>query len=272
MRRSLRKMSLRQLQQFVQEKGPESFPEVIAALAGDPRGGAQRLVRYCRERLAEWEQQKSLLSRMYEHERRAWEHGARYVAGVDEAGRGPLAGPVVAAAVVLPGEVLLPGLENIRRLTERRREALYEEIHRVAVAVGTGMADPEGIDETSVLLATYQAMAKAVQSLAVSPDHLLLTSLHLPDSGRPQTLIVGGEAVSASIAAAAVVAKVTRDRYMVEMDRLYPQYGFAHHKGYGTAEHRAALEKYGPCPIHRRLGHGREALSAAPARPARGDA
>lgn len=265
-------MSLRQLHQYVQARGPESYPEVIAALAGDPRGGAQRLVRYCRERLEEWERQKSLLTRMYAHERRLWSQGARYVAGVDEVGRGPLAGPVVAAAVVLPGEVFLPGLENIRRLTERRREALYDEIRRVAVSVGVGMADPAGIDETSVLLATYEAMSRAVRGLTVPPDHLLLASLHLPHPGPPQTLVAGGEGASASVAAAAVVAKVTRDRYMMEMDRLYPQYGFAHHKGYGTAEHRAALEKYGPCPIHRRLGQPREALSAAPARPPHGDA
>lgn len=262
---NIRKMSLRELQQYIQERGPECFPEVIAALANDPREGAKRLVRLCQARLEDMERQKARLSRMYVHERPLWAAGVRHVVGMDEAGRGPLAGPVVAAAVVLPGEVYLSGLENVRRLPPRRREELHEQICRAAVAVGIGMAEPDGIDEPSVLVATYVAMSRALANLGVQPDHLLVDSLHVPEVNVSQTLVPGGEAASASIAAASVVARVTRDRYMVEMDRLYPQYGFAHHKGYGTAAHRAALQKYGPCPIHRRLGQDREVapLSAA---------
>ncbi|MCG0237954.1 MAG: ribonuclease HII [Firmicutes bacterium] len=268
MRLSLKRMSLKQLQQLIQERGPEIYPEVIAALSGDPRGGAQRLVRYCQARLEEWQRTRERLERMYSYERQVWAMGYRLVAGLDEVGRGPLAGPVVAAAVILPGEVYLPGLEDHRRLSERKRLELYQRIQETAVAVGVGMADPEGIDESSVLMATYKAMAKAVEALPVTPDYLLVDSLHLPGVRQPQSPVAGGDAISCSIAAAAVVARVTRDQYMIEMDRLYPQYGFANHKGYGTPEHRAALEKYGPCPIHRPVGPNRGAGPLLPVRPA----
>lgn len=267
MRLSLKKMSLKKLQSLIEERGPEFYPEVIAALSGDPRGGAQRLVRYCQAQLEACQREQERLRRLYSYERQVWAMGYRLVAGLDEAGRGPLAGPVVAAAVILPGEVSLPGLDEAKRLPPKRREELYERIRQVAVGIGIGMVDPDGIDESSVLLATYKAMAKAVQNLPVKPDYLLIDSLHLPGVSQPQAPVVGGEAASASIAAAAVVAKVTRDRYMIEMDKLYPQYGFAHHKGYGTAAHRAALAKYGPCPIHRKFNSHRGAPVLLPGAP-----
>lgn len=264
MRLNIKKMSLKKLQMLIQERGPELYEEVIASLAGDPRGGAQKLVRYCRTRLEEWHREQDRLSRMYSYERQVWAMGYRMVAGVDEAGRGPLAGPVVAAAVVLPNEVYIPGLDDCKRLSPRRRMELSEEIHRRAVAVGIGMVDPEGIDESNVLMATYKAMAKAIQSLPAPPDYLLVDSLHIPGVSLAQSPIVGGDTLSASIAAASVVAKVTRDQYMIEVDQLYPEYGFAQHKGYGTAEHRAALEKHGPCPIHRKLPGGVREIAPLP--------
>lgn len=253
---NIKRMSLKRLQGLVQENGPDFYAEVIAALSGDPRGGAQKLVRHCRARLEDWQRERDRLGRMYSYERQVWAMGYRLVAGVDEAGRGPLAGPVVAAAVILPSELIFPGLDDCKRLSPRRRQEVYEDILGRAVAVGLGISNPDGIDESNVLMATYKAMVKAIQNLSPAPDYLLVDSLHVPGVHQPQSPIVGGDTLSASIAAAAIVAKVTRDQHMVEMDRLYPEYGFANHKGYGTAEHRAALERYGPSPIHRRMNPG----------------
>ncbi len=252
MRLNIRKMSLKRLQVLIAERGPEVYPEVIEALGADPRGGAQRLVKYCQGRLEAVQQERQRMGRMFSYERQVWAMGYKLVAGIDEVGRGPLAGPVVAAAVVLPGEVLFPGLDDFKRLSAKRRQELFEQIHERAVSVSIGMVHPDGIDEANVMMATYKAMVKAVQGLPVQPDYLLIDALHLPGVTQPQAPIVGGDGLSCSIAAASLVAKVTRDNYMVDMDKLYPEYGFANHKGYGTVEHREALERYGPCPIHRK--------------------
>lgn len=251
-RTNLKKLSLKRLQLLLEERGHSVCDEIIHALASDPRGGAQRLVRICQNRLDEWHREQQRAIRMFSYERQVWAMGYKLVAGVDEVGRGPLAGPVVAAAVVLPGELSLPGIDEVKRISPRRRRELSEEIRRVAVAVGIGMVQPDGIDEANVMLATYKAMVRAVGDLTVTPDYLLVDALHLPNVTQPQAPVVGGETLSCSIAAAALLAKVTRDEYMIEMDRLYPEYGFANHKGYGTAEHRRALELFGPSPIHRR--------------------
>ncbi|MFZ5814851.1 MAG: ribonuclease HII [Bacillota bacterium] len=265
---NIKKMSLKKLQNLIAERGPEFYPEVIRALGEDPRGGAQKLVKYCRSRLEEWERERDRITRMFSYERQLWAMGYKRVAGLDEVGRGPLAGPVVAAAVILPGEVVLPGLDDAKRLSPRRRQELYQQIRETAVAVGVGMVHPEGIDEASVMLATYRALIKAVGDLSVTPAYLLIDALHLPNVTQPQAPVVGGENQSCSIAAASIVAKVVRDEYMIEMDRHYPEYGFANHKGYGTAEHRAALERFGPCPIHRKAaGELRDALPLIPSLP-----
>lgn len=249
---NIKKMSLKRLQVLIHEKGPEVYGEVIEVLGADPRGGAQKLVRYCQAQLADWQREQERIGRMFSYERQVWAMGYRQVAGLDEVGRGPLAGPVVAAAVILPGEVAIPGLDDCKRLSGKRRQEVYELIRESAVAIGVGMVHPEGIDEANVMMATYKAMVKAVADLPIAPDYLLIDALHLPNVSQPQAPIVGGDGQSCSIAAASVVAKVTRDEYMIEMDKLYPQYGFANHKGYGTLEHREALERYGPCPIHRK--------------------
>lgn len=252
MRTNLKKLSLKRLQLLLEDRGPEVCSEIIQALAGDPRGGAQRLVRICQNRLDEWRREQQRAVRMFSYERQVWAMGYKLVAGVDEVGRGPLAGPVVAAAVILPGEISLPGIDEVKRISPKRRRELSDEIRRTAVSVGIGMVQPDGIDEANVMLATYKAMVRAVSDLMVIPDYLLVDALHLPNVTQPQAPVVGGDSLSCSIAAAALVSKVTRDEYMIEMDRLYPEYGFANHKGYGTAEHRRALERFGPSPIHRR--------------------
>lgn len=259
---NIKKMSLKELQVLINERGPEVYAEVIAVLGTDPRGGAQKLVRFCQARLQEYKRERDRISRMFSYERQVWAMGYSLVAGLDEVGRGPLAGPVVAAAVILPNELVLPGIEEVRRLTGKKRQDLYAQVKESALGIGVGMVHPDGIDEANVMMATYKAMVKAVQNLPVAPDYLLIDSLHLPGVTQPQAPIAAGDSQSCSIAAASLVAKVTRDDYMVEMDKLYPQYGFASHKGYGTLEHREALERYGPCPIHRKTyGSVREIMS-----------
>jgi len=183
-------------------------------------------------------------------EREATAQGFRRIAGVDEAGRGPLAGPVVAAAVVLAHPV--PGLNDSKQLTEARRDALFEILHTGEHTIGIAIVDAEEIDHTGIQPANYAAMARAVAALAPQPDHLLIDGFRVPGIATPQQRIIKGDARSLSIAAASIVAKVTRDRLLLEYEALYPGYGFARHKGYGTREHLDALQRLGPCPIHRR--------------------
>lgn len=175
-----------------------------------------------------------------------------YVAGIDEAGRGPLAGPVVAAAVILPKDIFLPFLNDSKKVTEKRRDVLFDEIKQNAIAYGIGIASNTLIDEINILRATYEAMREAVNALEKTPDVLLVDAVHIPDINIKQVGIVKGDAKSVNIAAASILAKVTRDRLMAEYDKIYPEYGFASNKGYGTATHIAALKEIGPCAIHRK--------------------
>ena len=177
--------------------------------------------------------------------------------GIDEAGRGPLAGPVAAAAVILPENCRILYLNDSKKLSPARREALFDEIREKAVSYSIAVIPAKRIDEINILQATYEAMRQAVRSLSVEPGALLNDAVTIPELSFRQIPIVKGDAKSLSIAAASVLAKVTRDRMMEEYDRLYPEYGFAKHKGYGTAQHIAALKEHGPCPIHRRtfIGH-----------------
>ena len=175
-----------------------------------------------------------------------------YVAGIDEAGRGPLAGPVVAAAVILPKDIFLPFLNDSKKVTEKRRDVLFDEIKQNAIAYGIGIASNTLIDEINILQATYEAMREAINSLEKKPDVLLVDAVHIPDINIKQVGIVKGDAKSVNIAAASILAKVTRDRIMAEYDKIYPDYGFASNKGYGTATHIAALKEVGRCAIHRK--------------------
>ena len=177
--------------------------------------------------------------------------GIETVCGVDEAGAGPLAGRVYAAAVILPRGWDAPYLNDSKKVTEKRREVLYQRITAEAVAWSVAWADEKEIDEINILNARMLAMARAVDGLSVQPDLALADGNRAPDLRCPCETVVTGDGKSASIAAASILAKVTRDRFMEEMDRLYPEYGFAAHKGYGTSAHYAALRQYGPCPIHR---------------------
>jgi len=178
------------------------------------------------------------------------------VAGLDEAGRGPLAGPVVAAAVVLGPGTRIAGVDDSKRLTPEERESLYPVIHARAVAVGVGVVDAETIDRVNILQATRRAMSLALVSLGLEPELVLTDFVALDGLRCPQRNLVNGDQRSATVAAASIIAKVTRDRMMAEADREYPQYGFGRHKGYATLEHLAALIMHGPCPLHRRTFNG----------------
>ena len=175
-----------------------------------------------------------------------------FICGIDEAGRGPLAGPVVAGAVILPKDCRILYINDSKKLSEKRREELFDIIKSEAIAAEVGIVGPERIDEINILQATYEAMRQAIEKLSVKPDCLLNDAVTIPEIYVPQVPIIKGDAKSQSIAAASILAKVTRDRIMKEYDAIYPEYGFAGHKGYGTAAHIAALKEYGPCPIHRR--------------------
>ncbi|MFR8003699.1 MAG: ribonuclease HII [Hydrogeniiclostridium sp.] len=186
------------------------------------------------------------------YEKEAAQKGYSAVCGIDEAGRGPLAGPVFAAAVILPAEVEIPGLNDSKKLTAKKREALFPLIQEKAVSWSVAFATESEIDEINILQATYLAMRRACEGLSVPADYALVDGNRMPPLSMPGETIVKGDGLSASIAAASVLAKVSRDRLMLELDSLYPEYQFAKHKGYGTALHVDLLRKYGPCPIHRR--------------------
>ena len=185
----------------------------------------------------------------FEHE--AYAAGYQTVCGVDEAGRGPLAGPVCAAAVILPPDTVIEGLNDSKKLTDKKRRELYDVIVEKALAYGIAFADHTEIDEINILQATYLAMERAMSQLAVRPELALIDGNRAKDFGLPARTIVKGDSLSANIAAASILAKVTRDRLMEELDGKYPEYGFAVHKGYGTRRHYDALREYGPCEIHR---------------------
>ena len=216
----------------------------------DERKGVQNLLTRCVRRLEEEEKEQQRLEKMLEYEKKY--DFCSYICGIDEAGRGPLAGPVVAGAVVLPHDCKIRYLNDSKKLSASRRDALYDEIMEKAVAVGVGMASPARIDEINILQATYEAMRQAVGSLSVQPDILLNDAVTSPGITTVQVPIIKGDAKSISIAAASIIAKVTRDRLMVEYDKVLPGYDFASNKGYGTKAHIAGLKELGPTPIHRR--------------------
>lgn len=184
-------------------------------------------------------------------EKTAYSNGFVYVAGIDEAGRGPLAGPVMAAAVILPAGLSIIGVDDSKKLTPDKRGKLFGIIMAQAMSVGIGIVGPEEIDCINILQATRRAMLAAVQQLSPQPDYLLIDGISTIDSIIPQKTIKKGDSLSLSIAAASIIAKVTRDRLMIEMDAMYPEYGFAGHKGYGSAAHMEAIRRLGPSPIHR---------------------
>ncbi|MCH5267476.1 MAG: ribonuclease HII [Lachnospiraceae bacterium] len=223
---------------------------LLAFYEKDSRKGVQTLVAKYRKK-AEWlANERMRLQKMREFENKYCQFQA--ICGVDEAGRGPLAGPVVAGAVILPVDTEILYLNDSKKISASRREELFEEIKEKAVSWALGIASPERIDEINILQATYEAMQQAVTALMPAPDLLLVDAVTIPGVAQKQVGIIKGDARSVSIAAASIVAKVTRDHMMMEMDAQYPEYGFSSHKGYGSPAHIEAIKKYGPSPIHRR--------------------
>jgi ribonuclease HII len=225
---------------------------LLAALRGDGRRGARALAESLERRLQGRRREAQRLARLFERRRRLVAGGARHVAGVDEVGVGPLAGPVVAAAVVLPDRVDLPGLNDSKRLPRAARERLAGRIGEQAVAVAVGEVSRADIDRLNIRRASLEAMRRAVEALAVLPDHVLVDARTIPGIAPPQTALIRGDAIDGSIAAASIVAKVHRDAIMQRLHARYPEYGFARHMGYPTPQHLAALRRLGPTPAHRR--------------------
>lgn len=245
----LSQMSIREVEEALQK---DPSPEILEACEKDPRQGVQRLaVRFVKDQQAQAKEQGRIQLLLVE-EKKLWKKGYDFLAGIDEAGRGPLAGPVVAAACILPSLFDLPGLNDSKMLTESKREKLYNQIQAQAIDYAIGSAEPAEIDALNILQATKLAMKRAVEGLTVRPHYLMIDAVKLPEINLPQLPLVGGDHLSATIAAASILAKVTRDRLMVELDTLYPEYIFSKNKGYGTREHMKVLRRLGPCPLHRR--------------------
>lgn len=242
--------TIREIQEEFAGASEESYGALYEKYQGDSRKGVAALLKKYQKAQEKLGQERERIWRMQEYERKYAHVGA--LCGVDEAGRGPLAGPVVAGAVILPPDCQILYLDDSKKLSAKKREELYEVILEEAVAVGVGYAGPARIDEINILQATYEAMREAVGKLKSRPQLLLNDAVTIPGMDIPQVPLIQGDARSVSIAAASIVAKVTRDRLMVRYDGEMPQYGFASHKGYGSAAHLEALRKYGPSPIHRR--------------------
>lgn len=244
------KMTVEQVKKLLPKITEEQDP-LFQQLAVDSRKGVQTLV-------AKWrrEKQKALLERKrYENmsklEEEARAAGYEHIAGVDEAGRGPLAGPVVSAAVILPADCYIAGINDSKQLSEKKRFDIYQEITEKAIAVGVGIISAREIDILNIHNAVKKSMQTAISELSVQPDFILFDAMEI-DVPFSYKSIVKGDTASVSIAAASIIAKVTRDRLMIQYDEQFPQYGFGIHKGYGTAGHLSALQSYGPCPIHRK--------------------
>lgn len=243
--------SISQIRDYYKSLSINEFQAFIEKYSDDERDGIRKLVETASKKVKALEAERERIEKMKEFEHRYEENG--YVCGIDEVGRGPLAGPVCAGAVILPKDTEILYLNDSKKLSEKKREELYDKIMDTAIAVGIGCNSPERIDEINILQATYEAMTMAVNNLPVKPDALLIDAVHIPQLEEyKQVSIIKGDAKSISIAAASIIAKVTRDRLMQEYAKQYPEYGFDSNKGYGSAEHIAALKKYGPCPIHRR--------------------
>lgn len=242
--------SISDIKNRLAETDDESLPLVMSLYAGDDRAGVKKALEGAQKRYDKLLAEKKRIYDLGAYERQYSDH--LYICGIDEVGRGPFAGPVVAGAVILPKDCDILYINDSKKLSEKIRERLYEEIKEKAVSAAVGIVEPSRIDEINILQATYEAMRIAISKLDPVPDLLLNDAVTIPGVDIKQVPIIKGDAKSISIGAASIFAKVTRDRLMLEYDKQYPEYGFARNVGYGTAEHIAALQKYGPTPIHRR--------------------
>ena len=242
--------SLDSIKEELKAVSEKELPSFIEEYLSDERAGVQKIVDSARKKLALYQKELIRIDKMKEYERKYSDY--EYICGIDEVGRGPLAGPVVTGAVILPKDCDILYINDSKQLSEKKREELFDIIMEKAVAVELGFNSPERIDEINILQATLEAMRISVEKIKVKPSILLNDAVKIPGIDIPQISIIKGDAKSISIAAASIVAKVTRDRMMVEYDSLFHEYGFASNKGYGSAAHIDAIKKYGPTPIHRK--------------------
>lgn len=238
------------IKEELQAASYKELPLFISKYETDERSGVAALVKKARKQIDDYEKELLRTEGMKEYEKKYGEYS--YICGIDEVGRGPLAGPVVAGAVILPRDCDILYLNDSKQLSEKKREELNDIILEKAVATGIGVISPERIDEINILQATYEAMRQAIGNLSVKPDLLLNDAVTIPKVEIPQVPIIKGDAKSISIAAASIIAKVYRDRLMVQYDEIFPGYGFAGNKGYGSQTHMDAIRTLGPTPIHRR--------------------
>ena len=241
--------SISEIKKEFEQADNQSLKMLYAMYADDNRAGVVSLIAKYKKQEEKLEEEKRRMENMYIYERKYADF--QYICGIDEVGRGPLAGPVVAGAVILPKDCDILYLNDSKKLSEKMREALYDEIMEKAIATGIGMIGPQRIDEINILQSPYEAMRMAINNLKVRPDLLLNDAVTIPEVNIRQVPIIKGDAKSASIAAASIIAKVTRDRLMVQYEEVLPGYGFAGNKGYGSAVHIQAIQEKGPTPIHR---------------------
>lgn len=241
--------SITEIKNIIDNTEDEALPEVITIYENDERAGVQKLVEKAKNRFDKLQAEKERIQALSRYEKQYADY--EFICGIDEVGRGPFAGPVVAGAVILPKDCDILYINDSKKLSEKVRERLYDEISEKAISIGIGISSPKRIDEINILQATYEAMREAISKLDPVPTLLLNDAVTIPGVNIKQVPIVKGDAKSISIGAASIYAKVTRDRMMKEYDKEFPGYGFSKNVGYGTAEHIEALKKLGPCPIHR---------------------
>lgn len=245
------RLTIREIKEKISKMSWEDRKLILEELKADSRKGVQNLVQNIEKEVMAEEQEKARLKALFQREDALRNAGYRFIAGMDEAGRGPLAGPVVAACVILPEDCFLPNLNDSKKLSAQQREELQSKIKKLAVAWSVGLVNHKEIDQLNIYQATRLAMVKALRALKVRPDYLLLDALQI-DTDIPQKSIIHGDRKCASIAAASIIAKTYRDRIMEIMDDFYPEYGFKENKGYGTMRHIEALKLYGPSRVHRK--------------------
>lgn len=244
--------SISEIKELFHTTDVKNIPELIEEFSADTRKGVQNIIASGKKNYDKYRAELERIKVISAFENKYYSQGIKYIGGIDEVGRGPLAGPVVTACVILPENCSILGINDSKKLSAKKREELYDIIMKEAVSVGIGMEDNNTIDDINILQATYKAMRKAIEQMPIKPQQLLVDAVTIPDINIPQEPIIKGDAKSISIGAASIVAKVTRDRMMAEYDKIYPQYGFGSNMGYGSKTHIEAIKNYGLCTIHRR--------------------
>lgn len=251
----LNDLTIKQIQELVDEEGLNK--DLLNKLKQDPRKGVKRILQNAiiKEETIQKAREKSI--QLMSFENKIWAKGYEYIGGIDEAGRGPLAGPLVSACVILPKGLVIEGIDDSKKLSASKRQFFYNMIKDKAISIGLAIIDPTRIDEINIYKATLEAMQEAVYACNTRPQYLLIDAMELDNVPIPQESIISGDSRSQSIAAASIIAKVTRDRIMNELSIIYPEYGFEKHKGYGTKAHIEAIKKLGLAPVHRRSFTGK---------------